>query len=209
MLSAIGGASLSSGVMCKIRFACLMAGLGLILLAMVVVTPLGAGLGAFDREMGFCGELHNSLYHLDQAKSKWERDKNKSDGDVPTMEDLGPYLGTWTNSIKRFVAAGIEYKVSPISEESQSDIATFTRNVSFQRGFCRFYRAGTRFSLRTGWTIPQSNGASSPLVFYHSNRGSIAAALFVSGIGTLLVYTIMKMVTSKRVASITHEHRTA
>src|SRR4051812_25083816 len=131
--------------------------LALILLTVFVSLPSGAGPGALPREMAFTGGLQNSLYHLDQAKWKWEQTKRRSEGDIPTMEDLAPYLGDWTNSIKRFIASGIEYKIAPISEmESQSDVATFTRDLRFKIGFCRFYRAGTRYSLRGGWVIPQS-----------------------------------------------------
>ena len=66
--------------------------------------------------MGLVGGLHNSLYHLDQAKWKWMEEKHKTDHDVPTMEDLAPYLGEWTNHIARFIALGVSYKISPISE---------------------------------------------------------------------------------------------
>src|SRR3954452_5880537 len=117
--------------------------------------------------MAFTGGLQNSLYHLDQAKRNWAEEKHKSDGDIPTMEDLAPYLGNWTNSIKRFVPWGIDYKIEPISEtESQSAIATFTRDISFKIGFCRFYSAGPRYSLFTGWAVPQLRGRSRLLAFY-------------------------------------------
>ena len=45
----------------------------LILLAMLVFLPSGAGPGALPREMGFIGGLHNSLLNLDLAKWKWRK----------------------------------------------------------------------------------------------------------------------------------------
>ena len=184
--------------------------LALMLLAVLVSLPSGAGPGALPREMAFTGGLHNSLYHLDEAKWKWAEEKHKSDGDIPTMEDLAPYLGDWTNSIKRFVACGIEYKITPISEmELQSDVATFTRDISFQIGFCRFYRAGTRYSLHTGWAIPQSDSGSWFLDFYHNNRGLLVIVLFALAIGNLLVFLIKKIRKVRDARSVSHEYQNA
>jgi hypothetical protein len=183
--------------------------LALVLLAVFILLPSGAGPGALPREMAFTGGLHNSLYYLDQAKWKWAEAKHKSEGDIPTMEDLAPYLGDWTNSIKRFVACGIEYKITPVSEmESQSDVATFTRDISFQSGFCRFYRAGTRYSIHTGWAIPQS-WSISWVEFYQNNRGLLAGALFLSGIGSLLVFMVKKFRSSRKESGITHKNQRA
>ena len=175
--------------------------LALMLLAVVVFLPSGAGPGALDREMAFTGALHNSLYHLDQAKWQWAEARRKSEQDVPTMEDLTPYLGDWTNRIRRLVALGIDYKITPISEmEPQSDVATLTRNLRFQRGFYRFYPAGTSYCLHTGWARPQS-GTSWFLASYHNHRGLLEAALFLFGIGTLLVFVIKMFRNSRQVGS--------
>jgi hypothetical protein len=190
----------------KARYGYLTLALVLMLLAVFVLLPSGAGPGALPREMAFTGGLHNSLYYLDQAKWKWAEEKHKSEGDIPTMEDLAPFLGDWTNSIKRFVAWGIEYKITPISEmESQADVAMFTRDVSFQRGFCRFYRAGTLYCIHTGWAFPQSGSTSWLLPFYQNNRGLLAGALFLSGIGSLLVFAV----SLRKVSSVTHENQNA
>jgi hypothetical protein len=176
--------------------------IALILLALFIILPSGAGRRAFDREMAFTGGLHNSLYQLEQAKRKWAVDNRwawtvgirKSAGAAPTLSDLAPYLGEWTNAIHRFIAAGIEFNITPLSdEELQSDVATFTRNISFQRGFCRFYRAGTRYGLRSGWASPQSARQFSILPFYQNNRELIAGMLFVPGIGSLLVFAISRI----------------
>src|SRR6266487_5979122 len=92
----------------------LVAGIVLLLLAVIFFLPSGAGPGALDREKAFIFGLHNSLYYLDQAKWKWMEEKHKTEHDVPTMEDLAPYLGDWTNHIARFVTLGLAYKITPI-----------------------------------------------------------------------------------------------
>jgi hypothetical protein len=197
-------------VMRKAGYGYLAVALVLMLLAVFVFLASGAGLGALPREMAFTGGLHNSLSYLDQAKWKWAEEKHKSEGDIPTMGDLAPYLGDWTNSIKRFVACGIEYKITPISEmEPQSDVATFTRDVSFQIGFCRFYRAGTRYCIHTGWAIPQSGSGSWFLAFYQNNRGLLVIVLFTLAMGNLLVFVIKKIRNFREVRSISHEHQNA
>jgi hypothetical protein len=109
------------------------------LLAVIIFLPSGAGPGALPREMGFWGGLHNSLYYLDEAKMKWADENHKTEGAVPAMEDLAPYLGAWTNHIAQFIAWGVTYKITPISEmKPQSDVATLTRDLRFQIGFCRY-----------------------------------------------------------------------
>jgi hypothetical protein len=178
------------------------------LLGVFVLLPSGAGPRALPREMAFIGGLHNSLYYLDEAKWKWAEEKHKSEGDIPTMQDLAPYLGDWTNNIRRFVAWGIEYEITPFSEmEPQSDVATLTRDVSFQIGFCRFYRAGTRYCLHTGWANPQSGTTSWLWPFYLNNRGLIAGALFLAGIGSLLVFAARKIWNSRQGSSVTHDNQ--
>jgi hypothetical protein len=210
MLEPSGAGSVILDVMRKAGHGYFFLALALMLVAVLVFLPSGAGPGALDREMAFTGGLLNSLYHLDLAKAKWAEEKHKSEGDLPTMEDLMPYLGDWTNGIKRFVACGVEYKITPISEmESQSDIATLTRNVCFQTGFCRFYAAGTRFSLHTGWAVPKYGSTAWVLAAYHNNRGLLAAALFVSGIASLLVLAVKKVRSSGDVGNATHEHQNA
>ena len=37
----------------------------------------------------------NNLRQLDAAKNQWALEKGKKDGDVPTKEDLMPYLRKW------------------------------------------------------------------------------------------------------------------
>jgi hypothetical protein len=62
--------------------------------------------------------------------------KHKSEGDVPTMEDLAPYLGEWTNHIARFVSWGVTYKITPISEmESQSDVCNIDPRFAISERF--------------------------------------------------------------------------
>jgi hypothetical protein len=179
-------------------------------LAVFVFLPSGAGPGALPREMGFVGGLHNSLWNLDNAKWKWMEEKHKSEGDVPTMKDLAPYLGEWTNHIARFIALGVSYKISPISEmEPQSDIATLTRDVSFQVGFRRFYRAGTSYCLHTGWVSPPYDSKSMYLAFYQNNRGLLVIVLFAMAIGSLLAFVMKKIRHLREVRNASHEHQNA
>ena len=158
--------------------------------------------------MGFVGGLHNSLYYLDQAKWKWMEEKHKSEHDVPTMEDLAPYLGEWTNHIARFIALGVSYKISPISEmEPQSDTATLTHDLRFRIGFCRFYRAGTSYCLHTGWVYPPYDKVTWFQAFYINNRGLLAVALFISAMASLLVFVIKRVRNSRRVKGVAHENQ--
>ena len=184
--------------------------IALLLLAVFVFLPLGAGPGALDREMAFWGRLHNSLYYLDRAKWKWMDEKHKAEGDVPTMEDLAPYLGEWTNHIARFIALGVTYKITPISEmESQSDIATITRDLRFQRGFCRYYHAGTSFSLHGGYVSPLYDTKSRFIALYQNNRGLLVIILFALAIGNLLAFVRKKIQNFKHVSRVTQEHQNA
>lgn len=163
---------------------------------------------ALVSEKVFISRLHNSLYYLDQAKEKWAQEKHKSEGDVPSMADLTPYLGDWTNHIEQFTALGITYKITPISEEEpQSDIATLTRDLCFRSGICRFYPADTRYCIHTGWTNPDS--ARSLRALYINNQGLIAAALFIAGITTLLVFVVRRIRTSRRGNCVAHERQNA
>jgi len=188
----------------------LVAGVVLLLLAVIVFLPSGAGPGALPREMGFWGGLHNSLWNLDLAKMKWMEEKHKTEGDLPTMDDLAPYLGEWTNHIAQFVAWGVTYKITPISEmESQSDVATLTRDLRFQRGFCRYYRAGTSYSLHGGEVFPPYDTKSWFMAFYQNNRGLLVIVLFALSIGSLLVFVIKKIQNFRRVSRVTHEPKNA
>ena len=181
-------------VMRKSGSAYLMVGLFLLLLGVFIILPSGAGPGALEREMEFWGGLHNSLHAIDIAKSKWAEEKNKADGDIPTMGDLAPYLGESTNHIARFVSLGVTYTLAPVSElQPQSDVATLTRNLRFQKGFCRYYRAGTRFSLGGDTFYPPLDAESWLAAIYQNNRGLLAIGFFALALGNLLVFAIKKV----------------
>jgi hypothetical protein len=176
--------------------------LGLLLLAVIVFLPSGAGPGALDSEVSFITAIRNSLGHLDAAKSQWAEEKHRPERDVPTMDDLAPYLGQWTNSVKRLVALGVEYKITAISEmEPQSDTAMLTRNIHFRRGFCRFYPAGTRYGPQGRFYAPNLSGASWFLASYHNNRELLAAVLFMSAMGNLLLFAVRKIRNSSQASS--------
>ncbi|HEU6447134.1 MAG TPA: hypothetical protein VFV23_01695 [Verrucomicrobiae bacterium] len=188
----------------------LLASVVLLLLAVIIFLPSGAGTGALPREMRFWGGLHNSLYNLDLAKMKWMEEKHKTDGDLPTMEDLAPYLGEWTNHIAQFIAWGVTYKITPISEvEPQSDVATLTRDVRFQIGFCRYYRAGTSYSLHRGYVFPPYDMKSWFVAFYQNNRGLFIIILFASAIGNMLVFLIKRIQNFRQVSKAVHENQNA
>ena len=194
-------------VMRKPGFRYLMAALALVLLAVFVFLPSGAGPGALPREMAFWGGLHNSLGHIDEAKWKWMEEKHKAEGDVPTMQDLAPYLGEWTNHIARFVKLGVTYKITPISEmKPQSDVATLTRDLRFQLGFCRYYRAGTRYSLQGEHVYPPYDTKSWLIALYQNNRGLLVIVLFALAVGNLLVFVI-KSRNVREVKSVLNERK--
>jgi hypothetical protein len=137
-------------------------------------------------------------------------EKHKTEHDVPTMQDLAPYLGDWTNSIQHFGALGVKYKITPISEmERQSDVAILTRDLRFQIGFCRYYRAGTSYCLHTGWVSPPYDTKSWVVASYQNNRGLLVIVLFALAIGNLLVFVIKKIQNSRQVSRVTDEHQKA
>jgi hypothetical protein len=188
----------------------LVAGIVLLLLAVIFFLPLRIGRGPLDSEKVFMVGLHNSLYYLDRAKWKWVEEKHKTEHDVPTMEDLAPYLGDWTNHIARFVALGITYKITPISEmEPQSDVATLTRDLQFRAGICRLYRTGTSYCLHTGWVSPPYDTASWFRAFYINNRELLAVGLFFLAMVSLLVFVIKRVRSFMHVRSVSHEHQNA
>jgi len=207
---AFGPPPVMCSVMRKSGSAYLMVALFLLLLAVFIILPSGAGPGALEREEGFWGGLQNSLYDIDLAKSKWAGEKNRADGDIPTMGDLAPYLGESTNHIARFVSLGVTYKLTPVSEmQPQSDVATLTRNLRFQRGFCRYYRAGTRFSMQGDRFYPPLDTKSWLPALYQNNRGLLAIGLFSLALGTLLVFAIKKVLQLRQGSKITHAHQNA
>jgi hypothetical protein len=180
--------------MCKsIRWP-LIVSLALLLVGVFLLLPARLGPGVLDSESNFYPAVDNSLYYLDQAKWQWAEEKHVPDGSTPTLEDLAPYLGRWKVGIERLQALGISYKITPLSETNhQSDIATLTRDLRFQRGFCRFYPAGTSDSFRTDWVFPQSSNKFSFRVFYIDNQYLLGAVFLVLAMGNLLVFLIIRL----------------
>ncbi|MBI5387165.1 MAG: hypothetical protein HZA90_21055 [Verrucomicrobia bacterium] len=177
----------------KAGYVSLALALSLLLLAGILFL-VAQGPGALDSEKVFMAELHNSLYNIDLAKFKWVEEKHKSEQAVPTMEDLAPYLGDWTNRIQRLITLGINYRITPISEmEPQSDIATLTRDLRFRAGICVFYRAGTQYSLHNGWAHSESGNASWLRPFYIVRPDFLAIVLFVLAMVSLLVFIIKRI----------------
>jgi hypothetical protein len=102
-----------------------------------------------DREGAFYSGLLNSLHRLDQAKLEWANKEQKSEKDIPTMAELLSYLGDHKVLIDDFSALGVRYTITPLDEDHpQSDVATLTKDIRFRAGFCRFYPAGSKYSIQ-------------------------------------------------------------
>jgi len=169
----------------------LMVAIALLLLAVILFLSSRLGPGALDSEKHFIAGLHNSLYYLDLAKRQWAEKYHKSEQEVPTMKDLTPYLGNWTNGIEGLVALGINYRITSMAEP-QSDVATLTRDLRFRSG-TPLYRAGTSYCLQTRLVYPEPTITSSFRAFYINNQALLAAALFMLAAGNLLLFVIEKM----------------
>jgi len=166
----------------------------LTLLAGIDRLSSGPGPWALDREKGFIGGLHNSLSLLDQAKQQWAADKNKSELDVPTLDDLKPYLGDKRDGIQRFITLGIKFKITS-TVETQSDVATLTRDLRFRRGYCLFYPAGTRYCMQTGWVYPPAGATAKSfgILWVENNLDRLCeAALVFLVVGNVLVFLVKK-----------------
>ena len=173
------------------------------LLAGLLFVTLRPGPWALEREKGFDVSLVNSLYYLDQAKQQWATEKKKSELDVPTFDDLKPYLGNQWESIQRLKAWGVRYAIAS-TEEPQSDLATLTRNLRFRRGYCLFYPAGTSYGLLAGWSFPPASATSKPfgLLWVENNLDHLlGAALVVLLVGNLLAFLVSKNHYSKQEGS--------
>jgi hypothetical protein len=127
------------------------------LLCLVVGYLCLSGPLVLDSETTFDARLHNSLLDLGHAKQQWADEKQKSDKDVPTLEELGPYLGVNRARIDELMALGVRYTITPIGKGQLTDIATMTQNVRFHGGISRFYPAGTKCSLFSGWSTPRGS----------------------------------------------------
>jgi hypothetical protein len=69
----------------------------IIVLAAVAVIVLAAGIPNFIRARSTRAAYPciNNLRQLDAAKNQWKLEKNKTDNDMPTWNDLRPYLPSW------------------------------------------------------------------------------------------------------------------
>jgi hypothetical protein len=126
-------------------------------------------------------------------------EKHKSELDTPTLQDLMPYLGNNRERIERFMALGINYKVTSMAEP-QSDIATLTRDLRFRKGYCLFYSAGTTYCIHTGWPHPPHSTTSRSFrtLFIENNLDHLLEAAFsMLVVGNLLVFLIKKKRNSK------------
>lgn len=63
------------------------------------------------REVSQRNACINNLRRIDAAKREWALENNKSDGDVPTKQDLMPYLARWP-----VCPSGGTYSINPVGE---------------------------------------------------------------------------------------------
>ncbi len=165
----------------------------LILLAGLLFITLRPGRWALDREKGFMVSLQNSLFHLDRAKQQWATEKNKSESDVPRLDELRPYLGNgWWETIQRLKGLGVHYNITSTAEP-QSDLATLTRDLRFRRGYCLFYPAGTSYGLQAGWaSLPASATWKPFVVLWVENNLDylLVLALAILVLGNLVVFVM-------------------
>lgn len=179
-------------------------GIALLLLAAITFLSPAFVPRTLTSEKVFMARLHNSLYYLDRAKWEWSEKMKKSEQDIPTMEELAPYLGEWTNRIAKLITLGITCRITSL-EEPQSDVATLTRDLRFRSGYCRLYRAGTRYCLHTGWAHPDSGITSSSRAFFIDNQELLAAALGALGMGSLLVFVVKRIGIRRTRAGFPHQ----
>ena len=164
----------------------------LALLAGILFLSLGPGPWVVDKEKAFDGQLHNSLYYLDIAKYAWKKDNHKTQSDIPTLNELKPYLGTNMNRIERFKSLGITYTITNTAER-QSDIATVTHDLCFRRGPHRLYPAGTSYCIHTGWTYsPLGIQSVRALSIEHNLDYLLEAAFIMLVAGNVLAFWIKK-----------------
>jgi|GEM_PF-3927739 len=174
----------------KTALRCLNLVVAIVLLAGILILPSRPDPGprALDSEKVFIAGLHNSLYYLDEAKRQWATEKNKSELDIPTLDDLTPYLGNNRNRIVKFMALGINYKITSTAEP-QSDVATLTRDLHFCAGY-PLYCAGTKLCLHTGWVHPRTSFRT---IFNRNNLDQLLETAFAMlVVGNLVVFLIKR-----------------
>jgi hypothetical protein len=152
--------------------------------------PYFSGVSVLDSEKTFDAGLHNSLYYLDLAKQKWADEKQKSEKDVPTIDELIPYLRENKVGIDKFMALGVRYTITPTGEEHQTDIATLTRDLRFHRGICRYYPAGTKLCLHAGWSSPP--GSICFRLLENNLDIFLLLCLFALAVGNVLLFVMRK-----------------
>jgi hypothetical protein len=147
-----------------------------------------------DSEKVFMARLHNSLWNLDKAKYQWASEKDKPEDAIPTFEDLTPYLGDWKDTIDKLKALGIEYKITS-TKVNQSDVATLTRGMRFRSAVCPLYRAGTTYSVHSGWALPSASTSPISLrvrVIWLQGEFFFGGALFILLLVNALVFFLRK-----------------
>lgn len=149
---------------------------------------------AVDSEKSFIGQLHNSLYYLNQAKFQWAEEHQNSEQELPTLQELTPYLGNHTNLFARMLALGVTYTITSTGEP-QSDIATLTRDIRFRSGYCLLYSAGITYDLRSHWAQPphRTPAKSFRRLWIENNLDHLfVATLVILAVANLIVFVIKR-----------------
>jgi len=159
-------------------------------LAGIIFAPSAPQSQTVDSVKMFMADLHNSLYFLDKAKQHWATEKNKSELDTPTFQDLNPFLGKGRKLIEEMTALGIKYQITSL-KEPQSDVGTLTQDLHFRRGWDLLDgSAGTTYGISTHWTHPS----------FKPRKPLFEATFFISLVGSLLLFLILKKRTLKPAA---------
>lgn len=168
--------------------------LALSLLAGILYLSSDPGPSAVDSEKSFIGRLHNSLCYLNEAKFHWAEKHQKSEQDLPTMQELIPYLSNHTNLFARMLALGVTYTITS-TEEPQSDVATLTRDIRFRSGYCLLYSAGTTYGLHSAWSHPPHRTPTKSFrrLWFENNLDHLfIAALVILAVANLIVFVIKR-----------------
>ena len=166
-------------------------GLALLLLAVILFLSSGLGPKTLDSEKVFIFRVYNSLHWMDRAKQQWAEEKNKSEVDTPTLQDLMPYLRDGKDATQKLIALGINYRITS-TEKPQSDVATLTRDLHFRSGICHFYPAGTSYCLQTGKAFPEPGATSSSRAHHINNQHLVAVALCALAVGNFVAFAIKR-----------------
>ena len=74
------------------------------------------------RSLAHTNSCINHLAQIDGAKQQWAKDNNKNANDVPTWNDLGPYMGRGRDSMILVCPDGGIYTLARVQEAPKCSI---------------------------------------------------------------------------------------